>query len=75
MASHLATADSYILSSATSFDHNANSYMYCMSGSEEQYSMVTRSIGPNSAQVPEYVNQQATTPAWNTQMPNWTMQQ
>lgn len=75
MASPLATGDGYILSPATSFDNNANSYMACISGSEAPYSMVTPSTGPNSAQIPEYVNQQATTPAWNTQMPNWAMQQ
>jgi hypothetical protein len=75
VASPLATGDGYILSPATSFDNNANSYMACMPGSEAPYSMVTPSTGPNSAQIPEYVNQQATTPAWNTQMPNWAMQQ
>lgn len=75
MASPLATGDGYILSPATSFDNGTNSYMACMPGSEAPYSMVTPSTGPNSAQIPEYVNQQATTPAWNPQMPNWAMQQ
>lgn len=75
MESPLATGDGYILSPPTSFDNNANSYMACMPGSEAPYSMVTPSTGPNSAQIPEYVNQQATTLAWNTKMPNWGMQQ
>ena len=75
MAIPLATGDGYILSPATSFDNNDNSYMGCMPGSELPYSMVTPSTGPNSAQIPRNVNQQATTQAWNPQMPNWAMQQ
>jgi hypothetical protein len=72
LASPMAASDGYILSPTASFDNSANSYMGCMPGSETPYSMVTP--GSNSAQVPEYVHQQAT-PAWNTQMPNWAMQQ
>ncbi|KAJ5748198.1 uncharacterized protein N7511_009894 [Penicillium nucicola] len=73
MASPMPTSDGYILSPTASFDNSANSYMACMPGSEAPYSMV--SSDPNSAHIPDYVNQQATTPAWSTQMPNWAMQQ
>ena len=76
MAIPLATGGGYILSPATSFDNNANSYMACMPGSELPYSMVTPSTCPNSAKIPEYVSQQAATAqAWNPQMPNGAMQQ
>lgn len=85
MASPMTTTagDGYVLSPATTFDPNAQSYMNCMDGSEGFSSstcypglMATSTAATSSAQIPAYVTQ-SPVPNWSAQMnaPAWAAMQ
>ncbi|KAJ9484291.1 hypothetical protein VN97_g9085 [Penicillium thymicola] len=76
MASPMATGDGYVLSPTESYDPSTQPYTTYMSGSQTPYSdMFSASTGAPSGQIPAYMNQQASAPAWNPQVPSWAPMQ
>lgn len=74
------TGEGYVLSPATTYDPNTQSYVNCMDGSDGSSSaysgmVASATTGTSSAQLPAYVTQ-TPGPAWDTQMtPSWIAMQ
>ncbi|KAJ5122607.1 hypothetical protein N7526_009544 [Penicillium atrosanguineum] len=69
--------EAYAMSPATNFDHNSQSYMQCIDGSDASSAYSGMMTSAPAAQIPAYVTQRQTPgPNWPTQMtPSWAMQQ
>ncbi|KAJ5514367.1 hypothetical protein N7463_003919 [Penicillium fimorum] len=75
MESPMPTGNSYVLSPTASYDQSTQPYMGCMDGSETPYSNMFSASGDSSGQVSSFMNQQVSTPAWNSQVPAWAPMQ